>query len=86
MEIDPKILSTCPEDLDAAVEFLREAGLSKVASMMALHDRFGLSAEAAKTAVHFHARWADRREADETFHEALGKAFENLTTGATSSS
>ncbi len=83
MEIEPAILSTCPEDLDAAMVFLRQAGLSKIGSIKALHDRFGLSLAEAKTAAHCSTVWVDRRDADDAFHREL---LEARTTGASRAS
>ncbi len=71
MKIDPNILSACPDDPELAVAFLREAGLSKVESIKAMHDRFGLTLAEGKALVHVSAAWADRRENDDAFHERL---------------
>ena len=79
MNIDPKVLSACPDDPEAAVAFLREAGLSKIESIKALHDRFGLTLAEGKSLVHFSPAWADRREADDAFHERLAASVGELS-------
>ncbi|TCS16517.1 hypothetical protein [Caulobacter sp. BK020] len=71
MEIDPQILSACPDQPEAAIVFLRQAGLSKIESIKVLHDRFNLSLVEGKSLVHLSPAWADVRRVDDALHEEL---------------
>ena len=78
IQIAPEIEADCPVELDAAVGYLRSAGLSKVASMALLVRKCGLSVADAKAAVHTSEVWADRRSDDDAFHDGLERALKEL--------
>ena len=56
---------------DDVLAQLRANGGSVVDSIKALMDGAGLSLAAAKQAVHFSPAWADQREQNEAFHDAI---------------
>lgn len=58
------------------LNFLRSKGCSKVESIVVVKRALEIEPVKAKKLVHFSKAWADRREADEQFHESLHKAFE----------
>ena len=61
-------------DQEDILSFLRRRCFSKVVSARILMELEELTLEEAKHAVHFSRAWADTREADERFHEALVEA------------
>jgi ribosomal protein L7/L12 len=61
------------EDLMA---FLRAEGCSKIDTILVLREIQDLSLGKAKELVHLSRTWADVREKDDTFHEALVDAVD----------
>lgn len=66
-------------DIDAVIRELRLAGLSKVGSIKVLIDLGLANLADAKDKVHTSAAWADVRERDEAFHEALAQSFDDAS-------
>jgi hypothetical protein len=64
-------MEACPRDIDEALAFLRSHGFSKVMSIAALTQLFGLKLDEAKQRVHLSPTWADVRERDDAFHDEL---------------
>ena len=67
---------------DAASEadiilFLRESGVSKIQSIHALTRIFDIAVAESKEKIHYSEVWADRRGADEKFHEEIFEYVEN---------
>ncbi len=61
------------------VQLLRDAGLNKIDSMLALSDIYGIYLEESKRIVHCSDAWQDRKAADERFHEDLLRAVDSLS-------
>jgi len=62
---------------DEALKVLRADGHSKVEAVRATVDVLGQSLADAKVTVHNSAAWADRRLADDDFHDGLEHAAES---------
>lgn len=60
-----------PTYWDDVMGVLRREGFSKVATIRATAELLRISLSEAKRRVHSSRAWADRREADERFHDAL---------------
>jgi ribosomal protein L7/L12 len=63
---------------EQVVEHLRQLGLDKLDSIKVLRSATGMSLGQAKKTVHCSEAWADRREADDAFHEAAFAAAKEL--------
>jgi hypothetical protein len=61
------------------VEYLRQSGLNKIDSLIALHHLYGIDLDDAKRIVHQSPAWRDRKSADEQLHEELILAAEALS-------
>lgn len=75
--IDSHLLDEARRDASCAeglVTFLKRAGLSKAASVIAYAHVQGVAPAAAKRVVHGSATWAEQRARDEALHETLFKA------------
>jgi hypothetical protein len=68
---DEALLARCPAELDAAIEFLRDEGYSKIQSIALIARKFDIGLGPAKEAVHFSAAWEDRRAQDDEFVDRL---------------
>jgi ribosomal protein L7/L12 len=63
---------------EKVVAHLRQLGLDKIDSIKVIRAATGMSLGEAKERVHLSEAWADRREADDAFHEtafAAAKEF-----------
>ena len=68
-------------DPEAIVQFLHSLGFSKIESMMYMVESRIASLHDAKEIVHKSNSWAERREADEFFHESLHNAVDEVVKG-----
>ena len=57
--------------IESAISELRRQGYSKVQTIKALVDTYGLTLDVAKDVVHKSPAWADVRERDDRFHEQI---------------
>ena len=63
---------------EQVVAHLRQLGLDKIDSIKVLRAATGMSLGEAKKRVHLSEAWADRREADDAFHDAAFAAAKEL--------
>jgi ribosomal protein L7/L12 len=61
------------------VQFLRQYGLNKIDSLIAIHNLYGIDLDEAKCVVHESPAWRDRKSADEHLHEELMLAADLLS-------
>jgi hypothetical protein len=77
-----KVLIACGElfaqsgELEPVVKFLKGLGLSKVESMICIVESGVAPMSQAKEIVHNSDSWAERREADDAFHEQLHESLD----------
>ena len=63
-------------DLEKILTFLRNAGCSKIDSIVVLREALGTSLGDAKQLVHCSTTWRDARERDDAFHDRLIDALD----------
>jgi ribosomal protein L7/L12 len=59
------------EGVEAAIGNLRAIGCSKIESIAVLIEAYGIGLAKAKELVHLSPTWADRKVADDKFHDDL---------------
>ncbi len=80
----PEIRATLRDSVAAGIgredliHAMRKAGLHQIDCIKMLRDLCGISLGDAKEAVHYSSAWADRKEMNEAFHEAVFQAADEL--------